>query len=53
MNGLNKVTLIGNLGSDPEIKYAANGSAIANLSIATNESWFDKNTNEKIEKTEW
>ena len=53
MNGLNKVTLIGNLGGDPEIKYAANGSAIANLSIATNESWFDKNTNEKIEKTEW
>ena len=53
MNGLNKVTLIGNLGGDPEIKYAANGSAIANLSIATNESWFDKNTNERIEKTEW
>jgi len=53
VNGLNKVTLIGNLGGDPEIKYAANGSAIANLSIATNESWFDKNTNERIEKTEW
>ena len=38
MNGLNKVTLIGNLGGNPEIKYAANGNAIANLSIATNES---------------
>jgi len=53
VNGLNKVTLIGNLGGNPEIKYAANGNAIANLSIATNESWPDKNTNEKIEKVEW
>ena len=53
MNGINKVTLIGNLGAKPEIKYASNGSSIANLSIATNESWVDKNTNEKREKTEW
>ncbi len=53
MNGLNKVTLIGNLGSNPEVKYGANNNAIANLSIATNESWIDKNTNERVEKTEW
>ena len=53
MNGINKVTLIGNLGADPEVKYGANNNAIANLSIATNESWIDKNTNERVEKTEW
>ena len=53
MNGLNKVTLIGNLGANPEVKYGANNNAIANLSIATNESWIDKNTNERVEKTEW
>jgi len=53
MNGLNKVTLIGNLGADPEVKYGTNSNAIANLSIATNESWIDKNTNERVEKTEW
>ena len=50
---LNKVTLIGNLGRDPEIKYAANGNAIANLALATSESWKDKTTGEKQEKTEW
>jgi len=53
MNGLNKVTLIGNLGADPEIKYASNSTAIANLSIATSESWIDKKTNERVVKTEW
>lgn len=53
MNGLNKVTLIGNLGADPDVKYGSNSNAIANLSIATNESWVDKSTNERIEKTEW
>ena len=52
MNGLNKVTLIGNLGANPEVKYGANNNAIANLSIATNESWIDKNTKERVNKTE-
>ncbi len=50
---LNKVTLIGNLGQDPEIRYAQNGNAVATLSIATSESWKDKETGEKVEKTEW
>ena len=53
MSGLNKVTLIGNLGANPEVKYSSNNTAMASLSIATNESWIDKNTNERIEKTEW
>jgi single-strand DNA-binding protein len=53
MNGLNKVTLIGNLGANPESKYASNSTAIANLSIATSESWIDKKTNERVVKTEW
>ena len=50
---LNKVTLIGNLGKDPEIRYTTDGKAIANITVATNESWKDKNTGEKQEKTEW
>jgi len=45
--------LVGNLGAKPEVKYASNGNAIANLSIATSESWTDKNTNQKEERTEW
>jgi single-strand DNA-binding protein len=45
--------LIGNLGGDPEMRYAGNGDAIANVSIATSESWKDKNTGEMVEKTEW
>jgi len=49
---INKVILIGNLGQNPEIKYTPNGQAICNLSIATNESWTDKN-GQKQEKTEW
>lgn len=53
MNGLNKVTLIGNLGADPEIKYGSNSNAITTLSIATSESWIDKKTNERVVKTEW
>lgn len=53
MAGINKVILVGNLGNDPEIRYAPSGDAIANLSIATSESWKDKNTGEKKEKTEW
>ena len=51
--GVNKVILIGNLGKDPEIRYTANGAAIANVTIATSESWKDKNTGEQVEKTEW
>lgn len=53
MAGVNKVILVGNLGREPEVKYASNGNAIANLAIATSESWKDKNTGEKVEKTEW
>lgn len=51
--GINKVILVGNLGKDPEVRYSANGSAVANISLATAESWKDKNTGEKQEKTEW
>lgn len=51
--GVNKVILIGNLGRDPEIRYMPNGGAVANLAIATSESWKDKNTGEQQEKTEW
>ena len=50
---LNKVTLIGFLGKDPDIRNAQDGSKIANLSIATSESWKDKNSGERKEKTEW
>ena len=51
--GINKVILVGNLGNDPEMKYANSGSAIARLSIATSEQWNDKNTGDKQERTEW
>ncbi len=51
--GVNKVILIGNLGRDPEVRYSPNGNAIANLTMATTESWRDKATGEKQEKTEW
>ena len=51
--GLNKVSLIGNVGRDPEIRYTASGAAVANLSIATSESWKDKNSGEQVQKTEW
>lgn len=50
---LNKVELIGNLGNDPELRYMPSGGAVANLSIATTESWKDKTTGEKKEQTEW
>lgn len=50
---VNKVILIGTLGKDPDVKYAANGNAIANLSVATSEEWNDKNTGQKKEKTDW
>jgi single-strand DNA-binding protein len=50
---LNKVMLIGNLGNDPDIRTMQNGGKVCNLSIATSESWKDKNTGERREKTEW
>ena len=50
---LNKVLLIGRLGADPEIKQMVNGKSVARLSLATGQSWKDKNTGEKKEKTEW
>ncbi|MCI5061396.1 single-stranded DNA-binding protein [Algiphilus sp.] len=51
--GINKVILVGNLGQDPEVRYTANGTAVANLRIATTESWRDKQSGEQRENTEW
>lgn len=51
--GVNKVILVGNLGQDPTVRYAATGSALANATLATSESWKDKTSGEKQEKTEW
>lgn len=51
--GINKVILIGNLGQDPEVKYMPNGGAVTNVTVATSESWKDKNTGEQKENTEW
>lgn len=51
--GVNKVILVGTLGADPETRYTANGSAICSIRIATNESWTDKATGQKQERTEW
>lgn len=51
--GVNKVILVGNLGQDPEVRYIPNGSAVATLSLATSESWRDKQSGEQKEVTEW
>lgn len=51
--GVNKMILMGNLGQDPEVRYMPSGGAVANLSIATSETWKDKATGEQKEKTEW
>ncbi|HIF9346489.1 TPA: single-stranded DNA-binding protein [Photobacterium damselae] len=51
--GVNKVILVGNLGNDPEVRYMPNGDAVANITIATSETWRDKATGENREKTEW
>lgn len=51
--GVNKVIIVGNLGQDPEVRYLPQGGAVANLSIATSESWKDKATGEMKEQTEW
>lgn len=53
MAGVNKVIIVGNLGNDPEIRTMPNGDAVANISVATSESWTDRNTNERREVTEW
>ena len=53
MASINKVILIGNLGKDPEVRYMPSGRAVANVTIATNEVWKDRNTGEKQERTEW
>lgn len=51
--GVNKVILVGNVGNDPEVRYMPNGNAVANVSVATSETWKDKNTGDQQEKTEW
>lgn len=53
IKGINKVIIVGNLGSDPEIRYMQNGSAVAGFSVATSESWKDKTTGETKDSTEW
>ncbi|TYG33567.1 single-stranded DNA-binding protein [Lonepinella koalarum] len=53
MAGINKVTIVGRLGNDPEIRTMPNGDAVANFSVATSENWTDKNTGERREQTEW
>lgn len=51
--GVNRVTLLGRLGQDPEVRFMPNGNAVANISLATSDSWKDKNTGEQQERTEW
>jgi single-strand DNA-binding protein len=53
MRGVNKVILVGTCGQDPEVRYMPNGNAVTNLSLATSEQWTDKQTGQKVEKTEW
>ena len=51
--GVNKVIIVGNLGSDPEVRYMPSGGAVANISVATSESWKDKENGQQQERTEW
>ena len=51
--GINRVILVGHLGQDPEVRYMPNGNAVANISVATSETWKDKQTGESKDKTEW
>ncbi len=51
--GVNKAILVGNVGNDPEVRYMPNGNAVANVSVATSDTWKDKNTGEQQERTEW
>jgi single-strand DNA-binding protein len=53
MAGVNKVIIVGNLGKDPEVRFMPNGGAVANITVATSDSWKDKQTGEQKEKTEW
>lgn len=53
MAGINKVILVGNLGGDPDVRYMASGDAVATISVATSETWKDRATGEKKERTEW
>ncbi|MFC0925134.1 single-stranded DNA-binding protein [Pasteurella multocida] len=53
MAGVNKVIIVGNLGNDPDVRTMQNGDLVASISVATSESWIDKNTNERREVTEW
>jgi len=53
MRGVNKVILVGTCGQDPDVRYMPNGNAVTNLSLATSEQWTDKQTGQKVEKTEW
>ena len=53
MKGINKVILVGNLGKDPEVRYSPSGGAVASISVATSESWKDKNTGNQETRTEW
>ena len=53
MAGVNKVIIVGNLGKDPEVRFMPNGGAVANLAVATSETWKDKQTGEQKERTEW
>ncbi len=53
MAGINKVILVGNLGNDPDVRTMPNGELVANITVATSESWTDKNTGERREVTEW
>ena len=53
MRGVNRVTLVGTCGQDPEVRYLPNGNAVTNLSLATSEQWTDKQTGQKVEQTEW
>ena len=51
--GMNKAILIGNLGQDPEVRYTPSGTAVCNMTLATNESWRDKDSGDRHERTEW
>lgn len=51
--GINKAIIVGNLGTDPEVRYTAGGSAVANITVATSDTWKDKSTGEMQERTEW
>lgn len=53
MRGINKVILVGSCGQDPDLRYTPSGKAVINLSVATSEQWTDKQTGQKVEKTEW